>query len=135
MSSEAITRNDLTAILNNVLPPTNTDYVVAQGTDGIWTYRKWNSGVAECWGVNKRNTSLASNSHATIGTSLPTLFVNELPIAIANGGGVGQPNTFIAYTNTGGSSGAYYIDCYIRNNSGGACASQWAFFYAIGKWK
>ena len=26
------------------------DYVVEQGTSGIWTYRKWNSGVAECWG-------------------------------------------------------------------------------------
>ena len=26
------------------------DYVVEQGTDGIWTYRKWNSGIAECWG-------------------------------------------------------------------------------------
>ena len=26
------------------------DYIVEQGTSGIWTYRKWNSGVAECWG-------------------------------------------------------------------------------------
>ena len=26
------------------------DYVTAQGTSGIWTYRKWASGVAECWG-------------------------------------------------------------------------------------
>ena len=25
------------------------DYVVEQGASGIWTYRKWNSGVAECW--------------------------------------------------------------------------------------
>lgn len=25
------------------------DYVVEQGTSGIWTYRKWASGVAECW--------------------------------------------------------------------------------------
>ena len=25
------------------------DYVVQQGTSGIWTYRKWASGVAECW--------------------------------------------------------------------------------------
>lgn len=25
------------------------DYVVEQGESGIWTYRKWNSGVAECW--------------------------------------------------------------------------------------
>lgn len=26
------------------------DFVVAQGTSGIWKYRKWNSGLAECWG-------------------------------------------------------------------------------------
>ena len=26
------------------------DYVIEQGTEGIWTYRKWNSGLAECWG-------------------------------------------------------------------------------------
>ena len=26
-----------------------TDYVVAEGTSGNWSYRKWNSGVAECW--------------------------------------------------------------------------------------
>lgn len=25
------------------------DYIVAQGTSGIWTYRKWAGGVAECW--------------------------------------------------------------------------------------
>ena len=27
------------------------DYVVETGTSGIWTYRKWNSGIAECWGI------------------------------------------------------------------------------------
>lgn len=26
------------------------DYIVSQGTSGIWTFRKWASGVAECWG-------------------------------------------------------------------------------------
>ena len=33
---------------------TNTikDYVVETGTSGIWTYRKWNSGIAECWGIH-----------------------------------------------------------------------------------
>ena len=34
------------------------DYVIEQGTDGIWTYRKWASGVAECWG-QKTVTSYA----------------------------------------------------------------------------
>lgn len=28
------------------------DYIVAQGTSGKWAYRKWNSGIAECWLVN-----------------------------------------------------------------------------------
>lgn len=31
------------------------DYVVEQGVSGIWIYRKWNSGIAECW----TNTSLS----------------------------------------------------------------------------
>lgn len=26
------------------------DYITEQGTSGIWRYRKWESGVAECWG-------------------------------------------------------------------------------------
>lgn len=51
MSSETITRNDLTNILNEVLPTPRADYIVEQGTSGIWTYRKWNSGIAECWGT------------------------------------------------------------------------------------
>ena len=28
-----------------------SDVVVEQGIDGEWTYRKWGSGIAECWGV------------------------------------------------------------------------------------
>lgn len=28
------------------------DFVVEQGTTGIWTWRKWYSGIAECWGKN-----------------------------------------------------------------------------------
>lgn len=28
-----------------------TDFVVGYGTSGIWTWRKWASGIAECWGT------------------------------------------------------------------------------------
>ena len=38
-----------------------TDFVVDEGTDGIWIYRKWNSGVAECWGT----TASESKSFST----------------------------------------------------------------------
>lgn len=27
------------------------DFVVAQGSSGVWSYRKYNSGIAECWGI------------------------------------------------------------------------------------
>ena len=38
------------------------DYVVEQGTADIWTYRKWNSGVAEAW-------TLASNGSTAMTTA------------------------------------------------------------------
>lgn len=33
------------------------DFVVEQGTSSGWTYRKWNSGIAECWGTFQRTPS------------------------------------------------------------------------------
>lgn len=59
-----------------ILDSNNTaDYVVEQGTQGDWTYRKWNSGFAECW----RNVSVTpGNVNATnnISMSLPFTFAN-----------------------------------------------------------
>ena len=50
-TSNAVTKTDLQNILNEVLPFGWTDHIVAEGTDANgWTYRKWNSGKAECWG-------------------------------------------------------------------------------------
>jgi hypothetical protein len=36
------------------------DYVVEQGVDGNWTYRKWSSGIAELWGI--ATTTMANGS-------------------------------------------------------------------------
>ena len=38
--------------------PEVADYIVEQGTQGDWTYRKWNSGVAECWGHKTFHTDV-----------------------------------------------------------------------------
>lgn len=32
-----------------IITDEDADYIVEQGTDGIWTYRKWASGIAEAW--------------------------------------------------------------------------------------
>lgn len=39
------------------------DVVVEVGTSGIWTYRKWSSGIAECWG--NRTESVTFSTIAT----------------------------------------------------------------------
>lgn len=38
-----------TEVPSNYSP--SVDYIFERGTSGIWVYRKWNSGLAECWGV------------------------------------------------------------------------------------
>lgn len=35
------------------------DYIVEQGTSNSWTYRKWNSGISECWGRIEGNLAPA----------------------------------------------------------------------------
>lgn len=47
------------------------DYVVEQGTDGIWTYRKWNSGIAECWGQETSSTAISTAWGAIYIGSMP----------------------------------------------------------------
>ncbi len=36
------------------------DYIVEEGTEGIWSYRVWNSGFAEAWGTQAFTTMTAS---------------------------------------------------------------------------
>lgn len=59
--------NDNFDRIDELLNERTKDYIVDQGVYGIWTYRKWNSGIAECWGhynysvnVNSANGSLYS---------------------------------------------------------------------------
>jgi len=39
-----------------------SDYIVEQGTSGIWRYRKWKSGVCELWGMTTVNMSTVSKT-------------------------------------------------------------------------
>lgn len=65
-----------------------TDYIVEQGTSGIWTYRKWNSGVAECWGVELKSTAISSSWNglyysSELGTNFPTDFFVDAPTTVS----------------------------------------------------
>ncbi len=84
------------------------DFPVETGSSGIWTWRKWRSGWAECWGTLRGITTISrsvGNFYATaaIGTQYPFPFVAAPRcIAAANcasgsyywiGGGYGSGDT------------------------------------------
>lgn len=43
------TDGDNDIIYGSWYPASGIDYIAEQGTSGNWTYRKWYSGIAECW--------------------------------------------------------------------------------------
>ena len=63
------------------------DYVVETGISGIWTYRKWKSGMAECWGHTNLTTAMQnpleggsySGNNYMGSVSYPFSFKNSAP--------------------------------------------------------
>lgn len=55
-----VTRGEFDEVRDSV----SHDYIVAQGTSGIWFYRKWNSGLAEFWGGKELSGTGSFNAPA-----------------------------------------------------------------------
>lgn len=121
------------------------DYVIAQGRSGIWTYRKWNSGFAECW-------CTASNKVATDtkwgnvyyyqalqgGYALPFTFIQT-------GNFQDDPQGFVDIQTPGGNYSFQianrctttaapkgYVMCPVQQTSG---IETYFTFYIRGRWK
>ena len=76
--------------LTKILDALKVDYVVEQGTSGIWTYRKWNSGIAECWGINSASVTCSVISSPWIrgsmnNISFPSNLFNDTPLVMLTG--------------------------------------------------
>lgn len=70
----------LFSILQNLA---KRDHIVEQGTSGIWTYRKWASGLAECWG--KKSVNVTSWSQfGNVYEGLPGAGVQQYPSGLFN---------------------------------------------------
>ena len=65
-----------------------TDFIIEQGTSGIWTYRKWYSGISECWGSSIVNTICSNQSGGVY-------FSDEKTISLPSGLFVRAPITNI----------------------------------------
>lgn len=58
------------------------DYVTASGVTGSWGYRKWNSGMLECWG---RFSGKMSSGRCNFSQNFPFAYASK-PVLAANGG-------------------------------------------------
>jgi hypothetical protein len=73
------------------------DYTVEQGESDGWFYRKWNSGIAECWKVYYGQVGSGKNNYSgfyyseTIMVPFPFTFAN-LPTVTVDGGSVTYMN-------------------------------------------
>lgn len=70
-----ITSSNVGGYIGEYIKPYTADYVVENGSTGIWDYRKWNSGYAECWG-NFSVTPSAGNATNSHTVTLPFSFIN-----------------------------------------------------------
>ena len=139
--------NDL--VVESELPSTKTacvqlytDYVVSRGTSGIWTYRKWQSGIAECWGeYTVQNVQCNSpwgalfESSAIGAIPYPFTFLSP-PAEMITGSSIDTGSAyFIEYgsatPNTTTTSGSVYL---VRPNNTAVGLAKLNFMVK-GKWK
>ena len=119
------------------------DYIVEQGTSGIWTYRKWNSGIAECWGTNQATGSITAawgNVYETSGDLFPGVdypfeFI-EVPICMATPANCGSNQFFIGMVPEGGGTTTHTpVFDGLRGTAGTSNVIFSISYHAIGRWK
>lgn len=118
------------------------DYIVEKGTSSGWQYRKWNSGVAECW----RDLSVSGAACSTaVGSWYRTaaLSVGAYPFTFT-----ATPNLQMQFETFAGTGGLVWstgtasstpktrpANIYIIRMASAASITGTVHYYAIGKWK
>lgn len=119
--------------MNKLLNKEDNDYIVEQGTSGIWTYRRWSSGVAECWGRAFSTTPVTDTPEYCIANIElpPDLFIVD-PIPNCSGFQFKTLTSYISMTVSSTTHCTAYMKCYNPVNEDFFC---WFFFNIKGRWK
>ena len=122
---------------------TSTPLIVESGTSGIWTYRKWSDGTAECWGSKTPTTNPTPAQWGSLyyirvdGENYPTGLFTSIISAYGQLACANDYVSSIRYQGHGGSAPSTTTSgdiLAIRPNSVGATSCT-GLFYTIGKWK
>ena len=117
---------------------TEIDYIVSQGTSGIWTYRKWNSGLAEYWG-KEQNFTLETGWHRSPAAPFTIVDIDNAVATVTNWYGNGENPNRAALPNIITAGGLYEdgsISIYDRNPDGTLGTGYRAYYYDVkARWK
>lgn len=118
-------------------------YIVESGTSGIWTYRKWSDGMAECWGMCECTNVLCSNVWGSMYESdvygcisYPFTFI-ERPMQQLSISTAWEMGLMLEYpqnalsANTQNTGGWWFVRPAVQSAAGTACVD----IYVRGKWK
>ena len=98
-------------------------YITEEGTEGIWTWRKWSDGVAECWGTMSQTITgwatwgnLYEGTASTHTATYPNGLFSSAPDFWANG--KGSSIGYVVETYSSGSATTTPEVYAVRGNSG-----------------
>lgn len=129
-------------LVNYIKKQELADYVVECGTSGIWSYEKWASGKAVCWGQKDYGEVAINNAWGSLYESekitqeLPSdLFIEtpnvQMTIGSCSGGVILERITNLDSPISSTSAGGFHFVRPLETTLGYANIS----FYVIGKWK
>lgn len=114
----------------------NIPHIIESGTDGIWSYRKWSDGTAECWGKSSvsadTSTQWAGYYTGVFGAiNYPSnLFVEE-PVLNCTLKTTSYPgHMFLGSDGSKSSTGGIALACHDKRT-----VSGYLHLTAKGKWK
>lgn len=118
------------------------DFVVEEGASNGWTYRKWNSGVAECWKIHEFSTTINTAfgslycGNAAARVDYPFSFTEKPVETVTLQSGATQAILYCeasGYGVNGVSSSARYN--VFRPGAMATAQTFYLSFHVIGKWK
>lgn len=113
------------------------DYIIEQGTSGIWRYRKWNSGVYECFGTYNGSIAVTTSSAGYGGYRSGQLSIPAFPITFAATPtvtatvGSGSQGAWVNNVQPSTTGGSYYLS----SGASSAATNRDIQFQVMGRWK
>lgn len=126
------------AATNAYVDSRTDDYIVSQGASGVWEYRKWASGIAECWCVYTTTVAITgqqNNIYSSDAIALPTypFTFTGVPVSFCD---IRQSQTSMIWLGVRSGQGAAGPGSHrVKNTATSAAFSADFEIYAIGKWK